>query len=194
MNLTPGESNRDELYRLVTSIIIPRPIGWVSTLSPTGESNLAPYSFYQGILENDPPIVMFSAEDAEDGGLKDSPENVERTGEFVLNLVTEDLVEQMDRTSESVPSDVCEFDLAGLEKVDSVTVDPYRVAAARAHLECTHYDTLQVGNHSVVFGEITHIHVDDSLLTDGKIDVEKIDAVGRLTGSFYAKLERFTVE
>ncbi|KAB1192358.1 flavin reductase family protein [Haloferax sp. MBLA0076] len=193
MDIDP-ENAVDDMYRLLTSLIIPRPIGWVSTRSADGVDNLAPFSFYMGVIEAEPPVVMFSAENRADGTLKDSAQNAVETGAFGLNLVTADLVEQMDRTSESVEPGTDEFDVVGLERREATTVDVPLVAAAKATIECTLHDTMDIGDHTVVFGHIERIHVDDSLLTDGKIDVTKIDAVGRLTGSYYANLEPFQVD
>ncbi|WP_435196006.1 flavin reductase family protein [Natronomonas sp. EA1] len=183
----------DEMYRLLTSLIIPRPIGWVSTRSADGVDNLAPFSFYMGVIEAEPPVVMFSAEARREGERKDSAQNVLDTEAFALNLVTADLVEQMDRTSESVEPGTDEFELAGLDRTEADRIDAPLVADARATMECTLHDTLEIGDHTVVFGHIELIHVDDDLLTDGKIDVEKIDAVGRLTGEYYTRLDPFKV-
>ncbi|WP_049893606.1 flavin reductase family protein [Halogranum rubrum] len=193
MDINP-ENAVDDMYRLLTSLIVPRPIGWVSTRSVDGVDNLAPFSFYMGIIEANPPVIMFSAEDRVDGTLKDSTRNVLETEAFGLNLVTTDLVDQMDRTSQSVDSDVDEFDVAGLDRREGEVVDVPLVAAAKATMECSLHDTMDIGDHTVVFGRIERIHVDDELLTDGKIDVEKVDAVGRLTGSYYARLEPFQVD
>ncbi|WP_193308813.1 flavin reductase family protein [Halorubrum halophilum] len=193
MDIDPDEAV-DDMYRLLTSIIVPRPIGWVSTRSAAGVDNLAPYSFYMGIIEAEPPVLMFSAEDRAEGIQKDSTQNVLETEAFGLNLVTTDLVEQMDRTSQGVDGDTDEFDLVGLERREADTVDVPLVAAAKATMECTLHDTISIGDHTVVFGRIERIHVDDALLTDGKIDIRKVDAVGRLTGSYYAELEPFQVE
>ncbi|SDM06588.1 NADH-FMN oxidoreductase RutF, flavin reductase (DIM6/NTAB) family [Halogranum gelatinilyticum] len=193
MDIDPDEAV-DEMYRLLTSLIVPRPIGWVSTRSTDGVDNLAPFSFYMGVIEADPPVVMFSAEHRSDGTLKDSARNAVETEAFGLNLVTADLVEQMDGTSRPVDPETDEFDVVGLDRREATTIDVPLVAAAKATMECSLHDTMEVGDHTVVFGRIERIHVDDELLTDGKIDIEKVDAVGRLSGSYYARLEPFTVE
>ena len=193
MEIDPAEAV-DDMYRLLTTLIVPRPIGWVSSRSVDGVDNLAPYSFYQGVIEANPPVVMVSTERKPDGTPKDSARNVLDTEAFGLNLVTTDLVEAMDRTSDAVGSHEDEFDLAGLDRREATTIDAPLVAAAKATMECTLYDTMEVGDHIVLFGHIEHITVDDELLTDGKIDEEKVDAVGRLTGSYYATLERFQVD
>ena len=192
MEVNPDEAV-DEMYRLLTSLIVPRPIGWVSSRSPDGVDNLAPYSFYMGVIEANPPVVMVSTERRPDGTPKDSAANVLETEAFGLNLVTSDLVEAMDRTSDNVDSDEDEFDLADLDRREATTIDVPLVAAAKATMECTLHDTMEIGDHIVIFGHIEHITVDDELVTDGKIDVEKVDAVGRLTGSYYAELDPFKV-
>jgi flavin reductase (DIM6/NTAB) family NADH-FMN oxidoreductase RutF len=194
MEIDPRQASVREMYRLLTTLIVPRPIGWVSTRSTDGVDNLAPYSFYMGVIEANPPVVMVSTERRPDGTPKDSARNVLDTEAFGLNLVTTELVEAMDRTSDGVDAHEDEFELAGLDRREARTVDVPLVAAARATMECTLYDTMDVGDHIVIFGRIEHVTVDDELLTDGKIDVEKVDAVGRLTGSYYARLDPFRVE
>jgi flavin reductase (DIM6/NTAB) family NADH-FMN oxidoreductase RutF len=175
-------------------VIVPRPIGWISTVDAEGTDNLAPYSFFQGVIEDKPPVVLFSAEDAEDGKLKHSAKNVLETEEFVWNLVTEGVVEQMDATSDEIPPGESEFAHAGLTREASKTVSPPRVAEAKAHFECTLYDTMRIGDHTVLFGQIQHIHVVDEFFVDGEIDVRNIDAVGRLAGSYYTHVHPFPVE
>jgi flavin reductase (DIM6/NTAB) family NADH-FMN oxidoreductase RutF len=185
----------DGMYRTMTSLLVPRPIGWISTRSTDGVENIAPYSFFNGINESNPPVVMFSSEQLPDGRHKDSVENAIETGEFVHNLVTMDFLAQMDYTSEPIDTKRSEFDIADLETEDAVTVSAPRVAGGKAHLECTLYDHFTVGDHAVVLGEVQHIHVDDDLLTDEqKVDVRKVGAVGRLTGEFYARLDPVRVE
>ncbi|MHB9287920.1 flavin reductase family protein [Halobacteriales archaeon Cl-PHB] len=188
-------TTEEGMYRIMTSVIVPRPVGWISSRSADGADNLAPYSFFNGMNEESPPVIMFSAEDVAEGHLKDSVENICETGEFVHNLVTMDLVEQMHETSDTVDPGVSEFDHAGLASADSEVVDAPRVADAKANLECRLYDDVRIGDHVIVMGEVVHIHLDDSILNDvGKVDVRKVDAVGRLTGELYASLEPFSVD
>lgn len=186
-------STADGMYRTMTSLIVPRPIGWISTSSEDGDYNVAPYSFFGGLNEENPPVIMFSAEDTDDGGVKDSVANVQATGEFVHNVVTMDLIEEMDRTAEPIES--TEFDAAGLTPESSTIVGAPRVAEAKAHIECSLYDLLRIGDHIVVLGEVKRIHVDDDLLTEsGKVDVRKVDPVARLTGTYYGKVEAVEVD
>lgn len=189
MELSPAE-RPDALYRTLTSLVVPRPIGWISTIDGQGQPNLAPYSYFNAVSSR-PPVVMFSG-GVRDGDPKDTPANALETGEFVANLVTEDLVEAMDRTSASVAGD--EFEFAGLTPESAATVAPHHVAEAPAHLECTVRESLTIGSNTVVFGDVRHVHVEDDLLTDGAVDTRKVDAVGRLGGSYYTRIDRLDFE
>ncbi len=182
-------ANRD-MYREMTTVTVPRPIGWISTVDAEGRDNIAPFSHYNNVCAGSPspPVVMFSS-DIHDETPKDTPRNVLETEEFVVNLVTESLVEQMDTTSDSIAPEESEFDFAGIEREDSVAVSPPRVAESPVNVECTLYDSMRVYNHLVILGDVVHVHIDDALLTDGKVDVHKIDAVGRLGGSRYASVQ-----
>jgi len=184
----------DGLYRTVTSIITPRPVGWISTRAPDGTDNLAPYSFFNGLNEKTPPVVMFSAEDSSSGISKDSVANVIETGEFVHNLVTVDLFDEMVATADSIETEKSEFAYANIPIEEASTVDAPRVANAKAHFECTLYDDARIGDHTVIMGEIEHIHVDDALCSDGVVDVRQIDPIGRLAGDYYATMDPFSVD
>ncbi|TQQ79018.1 flavin reductase family protein [Halonotius roseus] len=180
-------------YRLLSTAITPRPIGWISTTSTDGVANLAPYSFCN-VVAVDPPVVMF-APVGRDGGLKHTPRNVKATEEFVLNTVTRDLVEAMNATSATLPPDESEFDHLDIERAESVAVAPPRVAAAQIAFECELYDWIEVGNSVLILGEVVHAHVDENVLTDGKPDITKLETVGRLAGSYYAATDdRFSIE
>ena len=176
------------VHRLVTSLVAPRPIGWVSTVDEADVPNLAPYSYFN-LVHTDPPVVMFAAEDDGDR-VKDTPTNALATREFVVNLVTEPLAAQMDRTARAAAPGENEFDEAGLEAVPATTVDAPRVAEAAAHLECVVVDTTRVHRSTLVFGEVQYAHVDDGLLTDGAVDARKVDAVGRLGGPYFTRVDR----
>lgn len=181
------------LYRILSSAVVPRPIAWVSTRSADGVDNLAPYSFFT-VASVEPPVVLFAPVDSADG-LKDTPRNARDTGEFVVNLVTDDLADAMNETSATLPADESEFDHADLERADSTAVDPPRVADAKVAFECTLHDLVDVGGSTLVLGEVRHVHLEESVTTDGEIDVDEIDAVGRLAGSRYARTtDRFSLE
>lgn len=179
-------------YRLLSTAVTPRPIGWISTTSPDGVDNLAPYSFFN-VVAVDPPVVMFAPVGSSD--LKDTPRNVRETEQFVVNVVTRDLVEQMNATSVTLPPGESEFDHVDIERAASVAVDPPRVAAATVALECDLYEWVDVGGSVLILGEVVHTHVDESVLIDGQVDIESLDTVGRLSGSQYASTaERFSID
>lgn len=166
------------------ALVVPRPIGWISTLGASGQANLAPFSFFNAVA-SDPPVVIFSAGGPHlEGGPKDTPRNAEATGEFVCNLATWDLREAVNRTSSEVGREVDEFALAGLTAIASRLVKPPRVKESPVHLECRYLQTVVLpsrGHDSfVVFGEVVGIHIDDSILTDGLIDWQKFKPIARL--------------
>ena len=179
-------------YRLLSTAITPRPIGWISTTSTDGVDNLAPYSFCN-VVAVDPPVVMFAPVGRDD--LKDTPQNVADTEEFVLNTVTRDVVEAMNATSETLPSGDSEFDHVDIDRAETVVVDPPRVAAASVAMECELYDWIEVSGSVVILGEVVHAHVDEAVLTNDKIDIEALETVGRLAGNYYASTrDRFELE
>jgi flavin reductase (DIM6/NTAB) family NADH-FMN oxidoreductase RutF len=178
----PAELPGREPYFLLTSLVVPRPIAWVSTLAEDGTENLAPHSYFNAISSK-PLIVHFTST-----GVKDSLRNARATGEFVVNVVSRDLLEPMNVTSADAPPDVSEFDLAGLERAPSQTVEPPRVARAKAAFECRVIDVVSLGNGNMVFGEVQSIYVDDEVWRDGRVDPTLLDPVGRLSGSAYATL------
>jgi flavin reductase (DIM6/NTAB) family NADH-FMN oxidoreductase RutF len=171
-------------YRLLSGAVVPRPIAWVSSRGPEAD-NLAPYSFFT-VASIDPPVLVF-APVGHGPSLKDTPRNAIDHGEFVVNVVTSDLVEAMNQTAATVPPGVDEFEHVGIEKAEAVRVDAPRVADAHVAFECTLYDSMEVGSSTLVLGEVVYAHVEDELLTDGKLDTTKLDAVGRLAGSEYAR-------
>lgn len=180
----------DSAYRLLAGSVIPRPIAWVSTRGEAGE-NLAPYSFFN-VVSVAPPVVMFAPVGTGED-LKDTPRNILDTEEFVLNIVTMDLAEAMNETSATVEES--EFDHADLEKAESVRVEAPRVVEAKVSFECELYDFVEIGRSSMVLGEVVYAHVNEDVTTDGKVDVTKLDAVGRLSGSYYASIrDRFSME
>jgi flavin reductase (DIM6/NTAB) family NADH-FMN oxidoreductase RutF len=177
---------------LLSTAITPRPIGWISTTSTEGIDNLAPYSFCN-VVAVEPPVVMFAPVGRDD--LKNTPQNVADTEEFVLNTVTHDIVEAMNATSATLPPEESEFDEFGIDRAESVAVEPPRVAAAKVALECDLYDWIEVGGSVLILGEVVHAHVDESVLTDDKIDIAELDTVGRLAGSYYTSTDdRFSIE
>lgn len=176
------------------SCVIPRPIGWISTVGADGRHNLAPFSYFNSVNE-DPWIVMFSGGRRAPGEPKDTVVNAEATGEFVCSMVTYDLAEKMNLTSAAVGKGVDEAEWAGVEMEPSVLVKPRRVKASPIHLECRYMDKLEMpsavpgdGNF-VCFGEVIGVHIRDDVIKDGIIDVAKIRPVARLGYLDYAVVD-----
>jgi len=168
------------------SCVVPRPIGWISTLGLDGVPNLAPYSQFQ-ILTFDPPYVMFAANQKTDGSRKDSVVNAEQGKEFVYNMPTYDLREAVNISAQEVPPDVDEFELAGVGKAPSKMVKPYRVKESPAQYECRYHQTLRlpgngiIGTVDVVIGEVLAVHIkDEFIMPDGKLDIIRMKPIGRL--------------
>jgi flavin reductase (DIM6/NTAB) family NADH-FMN oxidoreductase RutF len=184
------------------SCVVPRPIGWVSTISHDGIINLAPFSMFNQ-LNYDPPIVFFSASNRPGTGQrKDSATNAEETGEFVVSMATYDLREKVSTTAQFVDPNVDEFMLAGLTKVPSRLVKPPRVGESPIHLECVYHSTLTLPSHQrhsqhhVVIGEVVGIHISDDVIgADGKIDIKKVRPLARLGYMDYTSVtEVFTMQ
>ncbi|SNR31969.1 flavin reductase family protein [Halorubrum vacuolatum] len=179
-------------YRLLSTAVTPRPIAWVSSRGPAGE-NLAPYSFYT-VAAVDPPTLLF-APVATAAAPKDTLANAVATEAFVVNVVTRDLVEEMNASSATLEPEESEFDHAGVTPVEAVHVDAPRVAEASVSMECHLTEAIEIGGSTVVVGEVVYAHVDDDVLADGKIDIDRLETVGRLAGNRYASTEdRFTIE
>lgn len=176
------------------SLVTPRPIGWISSLGPDGGVNLAPYSFFNAVCY-DPNIVMFSASGLPDDPKKHSRRNAEESGEFVCNIVSYALREQMNVTSGEVPRGVNEMELAGLTPEPSVLVKAPRVAEAPAHLECKYLRTVEFESdlpgqtHGVVFGRVVGVHIRDEFLVDGMVDQVKMRNLARMGYWDYTSVE-----
>jgi flavin reductase (DIM6/NTAB) family NADH-FMN oxidoreductase RutF len=181
-------------YNPFKSCVVPRPIGWVSTMSHDGIVNLAPFSMFNQ-LNYDPPIVFFSgANRPGTGQRKDSVTNSEETGEFVVSMATYELREKVSMTAQFVDPAIDEFELAGLTKVASKLVKPPRVAESPIHLECKYHSTLTLPSnqrhslHHVVIGEVVGIHIRDNVIVDGKIDILKVRPLARLGYTDYTSV------
>jgi len=170
-------------YRLLSGAVTPRPIAWVSSRGPAGE-NLAPYSFFN-VVAVSPPVVMFAPVATSDDP-KDSLRNALETEAFAVNLVDEAVVEAMNASSATLPSEETEFDVADVTPVDGDVVDAPRVAEAPVAFECELAEAVEVGSSMMVLGEVVRADVDEALLADGKFDVTDYDAVGRMAGNRYA--------
>ncbi len=163
-----------DFYRLLTSVVVPRPIAWVSSTSSDGIDNLAPHSFFN-VACHWPPIVQFTSV-----GRKDTLRNVEETGEFVVNLASEPLLVQVNATATEFPRGVSEFDEVGIEREPSLRVKPPRVAASPVALECRLHSTLRLGDSTVVFGSVVHAAVAAEVLVDGHAEFDLLRPLARL--------------
>ena len=177
------------------SCVVPRAIGWLSTLSPEGVANLAPYSQFTN-LTFDPPYVAVSINQGHGQSRKDTTVNIEQTGEFVYNMVTFDLREAMNVTAAEFPPDVDEFAAAGLEKAASFIVKPWRVAASPVQMECVYVQTLRlpgngsVGTADIIIGKVVGVHVKDEFIRDdGKLDMVAIKPLARMGYSDYTTVD-----
>lgn len=184
-------------YKLLTGLVIPRPIGWIGSKNAAGIANLAPFSFFNAVAAS-PPTVIFSPL-GQPVKKKDTLANVRETGVFTVNIVSYSLVEAMNATAATVEADVDEFELANLTAVPGRVVDAPYVDEVLAHLECRVTQIVEVGGEplggSVVFGEVLAFEVDDSLLDGTRIDAELLDPVGRMAGNWYSRGNRqFSIE
>jgi flavin reductase (DIM6/NTAB) family NADH-FMN oxidoreductase RutF len=175
-------------YKLLVGVVVPRPIAFVSTISPEGVLNLAPFSFFT-VASANPPVLCFTASYREPR--KDTLVNVRATNEFVVNIVSEEFAAKMNATSGEYPYDVDEFAVSGLTPVPSDLVRPPRVKESHASMECRLLQTVEVSNQrfggTLILGEVVRFHIDDAIFEDFRIDPDKLGAVGRMAGSTYAR-------
>lgn len=198
MQFDPAGMDPQDVYKLMAALIVPRPIGFTSTLGPDGVHNLAPFSFFM-MITSSPPHVALSI-GAKNGQEKDTLRNIRAEGEYVINTVNRAIGQQMARTAVDFEPDVSEFEVSGLTAVPSDVVRPPRVLEAPASFECQLRNIIPVGGPPygahLVLGEIVRIHVkDDLLLENNRINMLKLDALGRLTGDSYcATTEQFELK
>lgn len=195
LTIDPTEHEAHQVYKLMSGIIVPRPIALVSTVDRNGVANVAPFSFFCGV-GSVPPTLLFCPALRASGGTehthrKDTLHNVEETLEFVVNVVSESIVEAANATAAEVPPDVDEFELAGLTPVASDAVRPPRVAESPAQMECkvlqVVYTSRKPGGGVIVVGEIVRFHVREDLVNDFRIDPAGLDAVGRMAGNTWVR-------
>ena len=199
MQFNPNQIEQSAIYKLLTGAIIPRPIGWISSISENGVHNLAPFSYFNAVGD-DPPHVMFSTVRSNNAN-KDTLNNVLSTKQFVVNMVTEALAEQMNSTSQAVPAEVDEFQMVGVTPIPSSVVKPMRVKESLVQFECEmvhHYflENHKQGGACVIIGRVVRMHFDESvLLEDYKINIETYKPIARLAGSNYSKIgEVFSIK
>jgi len=197
MIVSPSDLPHSELYNILLNSVAPRPIAWVSTMSASGQPNLAPFSFFNAVCV-DPPLLAFAPglrpakrPDVSQGEAKDTLHNIRETGEFVVNIVTYELAEAMNLTSGEYDASVNEFELAKVKPEASTVVRPPRVAESPVSFECRHYQILDFSpeptSSSLVIGKIVSIHVKDAHLKEGRLDRNSLDLVGRMGGMQYTR-------
>ncbi|MDP9376605.1 MAG: flavin reductase family protein [Actinomycetota bacterium] len=176
MDFDPVAVGARDFYKLLNSVVVPRPIAWISSTSPEGVDNLAPHSYFT-VACTDPPVVQFTSV-----GHKDSLVNIEATGEFVVNLVPEALFEEANATGTDFPHGVSEFEAVGLEREASTRVLAPRVARSPVALECVLHQTVPVAGCTLVLGRVVHAAVAASVLSDGRPAIGKLKPLSRLGG------------
>lgn len=198
MQINPADLSTRELYAWMIRLITPRPIAWVSTVSASGVTNLAPFSFFNGVGAN-PPTVVFCPANNRFGEPKDTLVNLRQTGQFVVNLVTESDAESMNLTSSELDPEVDEFEFASIEKASCLQVSPPRVANASAALECELVEAITLGTGpggaNLVIGRIVWLHLADRLFDQqGEFLSAQLDTIGRMGGQDYVRTrDRFTL-
>ncbi|MFZ0481129.1 MAG: flavin reductase family protein [Terriglobales bacterium] len=198
-SIDPAAEAPGNLYKLMIGMIVPRPIAFVSTVDARGIRNLAPFSYFTGCSTN-PPVVCFCAA-VRPGPRphKDTLSNIEATGEFVVNIVSEDFAEKMNAASVEAPPEIDEFDLVGLTPIASELVKPPRVAESRIHMECRLRQIVHVserpGGGSLILGDVLRFHIQLELLDGYKIDPHQLKAIGRMGGPTYVRTcDRFEMQ
>jgi len=180
-------SNYEGFNRVLTGVIVPRPIAFVSSVSSEGIVNLAPFSFFNA-MAYDPATIVMGISRSAGWKEKDTLSNIEATGEFVVNVVVDDISEAMNRTAAEFPADVDEFEIAGLTAKPSKKVRAPRVAESPVNMECKLSQVVEIGdgtNHAIVIGEILLMHVRDDIISGHRINHQRLQPVGRLAGNMY---------
>jgi flavin reductase (DIM6/NTAB) family NADH-FMN oxidoreductase RutF len=184
--IDPAQTAPLNIYKLLVGAVVPRPIAFVSTISPEGVANLAPFSFFT-VASANPPVLCFTTSFREPR--KDTLVNVRATKEFVVNVVSEEFAAKMNVTSAEYAYGVDEFAMSGLTPVASDLVRPPRVKESHVNMECRLLQTIEVSNQpmggTLILGEVVRFHVDDAMVEDFRIDPEKLGAVGRMAGNTY---------
>ena len=187
MEFVVKETDERTFFRLVLGLVVPRPIAWVSTVSKDGVLNAAPFSFFNAVNDY-PPVFMVSIGDRDDGSPKDTIKNILDTGEFVINLVSEESIGQMVKTAEELPPQVSEFETAGISPEESRLIKAPRIKESKASFECKLYKYLKVYDMHLVLGEALLLRVKEGITDpEGRVDFNAYKPVGRLGGKLYVR-------
>jgi flavin reductase (DIM6/NTAB) family NADH-FMN oxidoreductase RutF len=189
LEFDPTVADKRQIYRLLVGSVVPRPIGWASTLSRNGVANLAPFSFFTVVCVI-PPMISLTIARNPDGSEKHTLKNVRDTGEFCFNVVTEPVWKEMVDSANAFPEGDSEFAETGLTPIPGVKIAAPRVKEVPIHFECKLERVIELGpnRHPLLIGEVVYIHVDPACMTGGYIDMKKLHPIGRLNGFFYAGL------
>jgi flavin reductase (DIM6/NTAB) family NADH-FMN oxidoreductase RutF len=187
MQIDPASLSSRDAYRLMISCIIPRPIAFVTTLSRDGVTNLAPFSFFNGV-SSDPPVISIAVATKRDGSKKDTWRNIEETGEFVVNVVVAELMDAVIIGARELPHNVSELELAGLKSAPSAIVKPPRLEASPINLECRLLRIVEVEETGLILGRVVMVHAKDEILEGGRVDPRRLTFVGRLGDDLYCRV------
>jgi flavin reductase (DIM6/NTAB) family NADH-FMN oxidoreductase RutF len=193
MEINPADLTHQSVYKILTGSILPRPIGWISTIDSNGRPNLAPFSFFNAVCARPPTVLFCPMIRSLNGQPKDTLNNVRATREFVINIFGEELVHEMNASSVEAPAELNEFEFAGLETAPSLAVRPPRVRKAPIHFECKLNQIVEIsrepGGGFIVIGTVIHMHLDEKVLegTD-RINLSALKPVGRLAGNYYTRV------
>ena len=189
LQIDPATAGQAQVYRMLIGGVVPRPIGWASTVSAKGVTNLAPFSFFTVVCVV-PPMISLTIARNPDGSEKHTLKNIRETGEFCFNVVTQPVWKEMVDSANGFPEGDSEFEETGLTAIPSVKIKPPRVKEVPIHFECKLERVLELGpnRHPLVIGEVIYMHVDPACMTGKYIDMRKLDPIGRLNGFFYSTL------
>lgn len=186
LSFNPNEQSERENYKLLIGTVIPRPIAFVTSVAADGTVNAAPFSYFN-IVSSNPPMLSVSVQ-RKNGAAKDTARNILEKKEFVVHIVDEENVYEVNKTAASLPPDESEIDLAELALVDSDTVSIPAVKESKARFECVLEHAVDLGGTDLIIGKIVRFHIDESIYENGRINAETLKPVSRLAGTNYAKL------
>ncbi len=193
MIVDPGSTDHPSIYKLLIGSVVPRPIAFVSTVSPEGTFNVAPFSFFT-VASSNPPVLVFTVgRRANPNPRKDTLRNITTAREFVVNIVSEEFGPKMNLCAGDYPPEVDEFELSGLTPIPSDLVKAPRVAESHINMECRLLYSIEmsglVNGGNLVLGEVVRFHIDDAYFNNYRIDQDKLHAIGRMAGNSYTRTE-----